>query len=146
MVEIRECLPDNAGLRKRRMKDRQRQVVNFHPLVFTEMSRLGAGGAAVGIVVPAASAGGGILMAGAGKEENLLMAGAYGNHARSAYDDQQKGEQHDAVAQCSNHGMPRILERSRGRVKTKVTDAGNGDEGKKAGTFSSCHDGNMIAL
>ena len=38
---------------------------------------------------------------------------------QKAYDDQQKGEQHDAGAQCSNHGMPRILERSRESVKSK---------------------------
>lgn len=135
MVEIRECLPDNAGLGKWRMKDGQRQVVNFQPLVLAEVPGQRTGSAGAGLMAPAASAGGGILMAGAGKEENLLMAGAYGNHARSAYDDQQKGEQHDAVAQCSNHGMPRILERSRGSVKTKVTDAGTGDGGKEGWHF-----------
>lgn len=107
------------------MKNGQRQVVNLQALVFAEVPGQRGGTAGAGTMVPTAFAGGGILMAGAGKEKNLLMAGAYGNHSRSAYDDQQKGEQHDAVAQCSNHGMPRILERSRGSVKSKVTDAGS---------------------
>ena len=123
-MEIREGLPDNAGLGKRRMKNGQRQVVNLQTLVFAEVPGQRAGSAAAGTVVPTASTGCGIVMAGAGKEEDLLMAGAYGNHARSAYNDQQKGEQHDAVAQCSNHGMRRILERSRESVKSKVTDVG----------------------
>ena len=113
MMEIREGLPDNAGLGKRRMKNGQRQVVNLQTLVFAEVPGQRAGSAAAGTVVPTASAGCGIL-----------MAGAYGNHARSAYNDQQKGEQHDAVAQCSNHGMRRILERSRESVKSKVADVG----------------------
>lgn len=123
-MEIREGLPDDAGLGKRRMKNGQRQGVNLQTLVFAEVPGQRAGSAAAGTVVPAAAAGGGIVMAGAGKEEDLLMAGAYGNHARSAYNDQQKGEKHDAVAQCSNHGMRRILERSRESVKSKVTDVG----------------------
>lgn len=106
------------------MKNGQRQGVNLQTLVFAEVPGQRAGSAAAGTVVPAAAAGGGIVMAGAGKEEDLLMAGAYGNHARSAYNDQQKGEKHDAVAQCSNHGMRRILERSRESVKSKVTDVG----------------------
>lgn len=106
------------------MDDGHRQVVNLQPLVVAEVAGQRTGSAAAGAMVFTAAAGSGIFMAGAGKQENLLMARAYGNHARSAYNDQQKGKQHDAVAQCSNHGMPRILERSRGCVKSKVTDAG----------------------
>lgn len=120
MVEVRQCLPDDAWLGKWRLDDGHRQIVNLQPLVFAEVPGQGIGSAVAGILVPAASAGGGLFMAGAGKEENFLMARAYGNHARSAYDDQQKGKQHDAVAQCSNHGMGRIVERSRKSVKSKV--------------------------
>ena len=76
MMEIREGLPDNAGLGKRRMKNGQRQVVNLQTLVFAEVPGQRAGSAAAGTVVPTASAGCGIVMAGAGKEEDLLMAGA----------------------------------------------------------------------
>ena len=75
MMEIREGLPDNAGLGKRRMKNGQRQVVNLQTLVFAEVPGQRAGSAAAGTVVPTASAGCGIVMAGAGKEEDLRWQG-----------------------------------------------------------------------
>ena len=92
MVEIRQRLPDDAGLRERRMNDGHRQIINFQPLVVAKVPGERDGSSVVGPVLAVAVAGGRILMAGAGEQENLLMARTYGNHARSAYDDQQKGE------------------------------------------------------
>ena len=119
MVEIRQCLPDDVRLGQRCMRNGNRQIINLQLPVFAEVPGQRAGRAGAGRIVSVAFAGGGILMAGTGKNENFFMARAHGNHTRSAYDDQQKGEQHDAGAQCSNHGMPRILERSRESVKSK---------------------------
>ena len=129
LMEIRQYLPDDAGKGNRRRNGRNNWTVNLQLTVFAPMVCGGNGIRGMGIVAATAAVGG-LFMAGAGEQENLLMARAYGNHAHPAYDDQQKGEQHDAVAQCSNHGMGRIVKRHLKLVKIKVTDAGTGVQGE----------------
>jgi len=119
MMKIRQCLPDDVRLGQRRMRHRHHQVTNLQLPVFAEMPGHRGGRTGAGCIVPMAFAGGGILMTGTGKNEDFFMARAHGNHPRSAYDDEQKGKQHDAGAQCSDHGMPQILERRREGVKSK---------------------------
>jgi len=123
MVKIRQRLPDDIRQGKRLPKNGNRQVVNFQLPVFAAVPGQEAGSGCAGIMSPVAFTGGGLLMAGTGEDEDFFMARAYGNHTRPADDDQQKGKQHDAVAQCSNHDMPKILERRHESVKSKMENA-----------------------
>lgn len=126
-MEIRQYLPDDAGKGNRGRNGWNDWIVNLQLTVVAPMVCYGNGIRGAGIMAATAAIDC-LFMAGAGEQENLLMARAYGNHAHPAYDDQQKGEQHDAVAQCSNHGMGRIVKRHLKLVKIKVTDAGAGDQ------------------
>ena len=91
MVEIRQFLPDDAGKGNRSIDDGHRQVFYFHPLVFAKVAGSGAGILSVSLVAFLTAAGYGFFMAGTGEQENFLMARAHGDHARSADDDEQKG-------------------------------------------------------
>lgn len=131
-MEIRQQLPDHTGEGNRRMNRRDGRVVNFQLFMFAAVVCDGRGLRRAGIMALAAAVDC-LFMAGAGEQENLVMARAHGNHARSADNHQQKGHQHDAVAQCSNHGMGRIVERSLSCVKSKVSDAGTSTHPEREG-------------
>lgn len=103
MVEIRQRLPEDIRSWKRLLKNGYCQVVNLQLPMFATVPVQETGSCSEGIMIPVAFARGGFLVAGAGENEDFFMARAYGNHTRPANDDQQKGKQHDAVAQCSNH-------------------------------------------
>lgn len=138
-MEVRQCLPDDAGKGNRRVADGKGQIVNFQLLVFAKVADGWTGVFSVRVVVFITAAGCGLFMAGTGKQENLLMARAHGNHPRPADDDEQKGEKHDAVAQCLCHGMGRIVKRLPGLVKSKVADVG----GARVLFFRSCGECNV---
>lgn len=123
LMEIRQYLPDDAGKGNRGRNGRNDWIVNLQLTVFAPMVCRGNGIRGAGIMAATAAIDC-LFMAGTGEQENLRMARAHGNDARSADNNQQKGNQHDAVAQCSNHCTWRIVERCRGSVKSKVTDGG----------------------